>query len=199
MKKSFKLVGLLVLAAIAVVVFVGPKEIVASTTGYLYGHGLYIQSVPGTTVASITNAGAMTVTSLTNSGAATATTGTFSSNVSVAGNMAISGSQADVPNTSYSAIAVSSSISPVGVSFLVINASGTLTSTATPFISTTTAISGQTLTLMGGTNVLTVSDEGSVTGTLLELGDTSRALGAGDILKLRYYSGKWYEEAFVNN
>ena len=69
MKKSLKLVGLLVLAAIAVVVFVGPKEIVASTTGYLYGHGLYIQSVPGTTVASITNAGALTVTSVTNTGA----------------------------------------------------------------------------------------------------------------------------------
>ena len=92
MKKSLKLVGLLVLAAIAVVVFVGPKEIVASTTGYLYGHGLYIQSVPGTTVASITNAGAMTVTSLTNSGATTNT-----------GNLTVSG-QLILPSVSSTTI-----------------------------------------------------------------------------------------------
>ena len=92
MKKSFKLVGLLVLAAIAVVVFVGPKEIVASTTGYLYGHGLYIQSVPGTTVASISNTGAMTVTSLTNSGATTNT-----------GNLTVSG-QLILPSVSSTTI-----------------------------------------------------------------------------------------------
>lgn len=124
---------------------------------------------------------------------------TLTGNLTLVGNQSVSGSKAEVPNTAYSAIAVSSAISPVGVNFLVINASGTLTSTATPFISTTTAISGQMLTLMGGANVLTLGDNGSVTGTLLELGDTSRALGAGDILKLRYYSGKWYEEGFVNN
>ena len=124
---------------------------------------------------------------------------TLTGDLTLVGNQSVSGSKAEVPNTSYSAIAVSSSISPVGVNFLVINASGTLTSTATPFISTTTAISGQMLTLMGGANVITLGDNGSVAGTLLELGDTSRALGAGDILKLRYYSGKWYEEGFVNN
>ena len=124
---------------------------------------------------------------------------TLTGNLTLVGNQSVSGSKAEVPNTSYSAIAVSSSISPVGLAFAVINASGTLTSTATPFISTTTAISGQVITLMGGANVLTLTDEGGLTGSLMELGSATRALGAGDILKLRYYSGKWYEEGFVNN
>lgn len=203
MEKSLKLFLAVITAAVAIAA-ITQTDVWSKVTGYLYGHALYIESVPGTNVASIDTAGALTVTGITNSGALSATaitgtTGAFTSNVSVAGNLAVTGSQADVPNTSYSAIAVSSSISPVGVSFLVINASGALTSTATPFISTTTAISGQVLTLMGGANVLTLADEGSTTGTLLELGAASRALGAGDILRLRYYSGKWYEESFVNN
>lgn len=125
---------------------------------------------------------------------------TLTGNLTLVGNQSVSGSKAEVPSTSYSALAISSAISPVGVNFLVVSASGTLTSTATPFISTTTAISGQVITLFGGSaNVLTLTDEGGLTGSLLELGSGTRAIGAGDILKLRYYSGKWYEEGFVNN
>jgi hypothetical protein len=197
MKKSGYLLSLAI-AAFACLAMLG-SDASARSAGTLYGDALVIGTDYESPTAQISSAGVLTVTSLTNTGGVTGTTGVFTDDVSVAGNLAVTGSQADEPDTSYSAIAVSSSISPVDVSFLVINASGTLTSTATPFISTTTAISGQVITLMGGSNVLTLDDEGSTTGTLLELGDTSRALGAGDILRLRYYSGKWYEEGFVNN
>ena len=126
-------------------------------------------------------------------------TGSQTGDMTLIGNQSVSGSKADVPNTVYSSINVSTTMSPVGISFAVVNTSGTLTSTATPFLSTTTAISGQSITLMGGSNVLTLQDNGTLSGSLLELGDTTRALGAGDILRLRYYGGKWYEEGFVNN
>lgn len=101
--------------------------------------------------------------------------------------------------TSYSAVQVSTSFSPVNTTFMVINGTGTLTLESTPQIATTTAVSGQSITIMGGSNPVTFVDEGTLTGSLLELGAAGRALGAGDILKLRYYSGKWYEEGFVNN
>jgi hypothetical protein len=72
MKKSLNLLGLLLVAAIALAV--SSSSVRASLTGYLYGHGLFIQSVPGTTVASISNAGALSVTSVVNTGALSATT-----------------------------------------------------------------------------------------------------------------------------
>lgn len=115
------------------------------------------------------------------------------------GSAAFAGSLTQTPNTSLSAVETSTSISPVGISFAVINGTGTLTLESTPHIATTTALSGQSITLMGGANPVTFVDEGTLTGSLLELGANSRALGAGDILKLRYYGGKWYEEGFVNN
>ena len=70
MKKMLTLFALVLTTAVAVIGFgFGPKELIASTTGYLCGHGLYIESVPGTQVASISNAGALVVTSIANSGA----------------------------------------------------------------------------------------------------------------------------------
>ena len=61
----------LILVAVVVSMFAVSK-LVASTTGYLYGHGLSIESVPGTVVASISNAGALVATSIANSGAISA-------------------------------------------------------------------------------------------------------------------------------
>ena len=113
--------------------------------------------------------------------------------------LSMAGRIAFTPLTSYSSVNVSTSFSPVNSTFLVINGSGTITSTATPAISTLTAVSGQELLIMGGANVVTFQDNGTLSGSLLELGNTTRALGAGDILKLIYYSGKWYEIGFVNN
>lgn len=188
-----KMIGKIV--AIVVLTLVGfMPSVSARTTGVLYGDALVI-GYPGTTVAAISSAGALTVTGLTNTGAisqtgALALTGAFSH----------IGSFADTPDaTTYAALAGTTTLVPTVQSFVVINGTGTLSMTSTPHIATTTAVSGQSLTIMGGTNVVTFTDEGTLTGSLLELGAATRALGAGDILKLRYYSGKWYEEAFVNN
>ena len=73
MKKSLKLLGIVLTAAVAIAAL-SQTEAFAKITGYLYGHALVIESVPGTTVASIGTAGALTVTSIANSGALTATT-----------------------------------------------------------------------------------------------------------------------------
>ena len=62
----------LILVAVVVSMFAVSK-LVASTTGWLYGHGLKIESVPGTEVASISGAGALSVTSIVNTGALTVT------------------------------------------------------------------------------------------------------------------------------
>ena len=148
----------------------------ARTVGVLYGDALVIGDIAAP-VASIGTTGVLSMAGVANTGAV-----------------------AETPNTSsYSSIGISTSINPAGLAFIVMNASGTITSTATPFISTTSAVSGQVLTLMGGANAVTLQDNGTLSGSLLELGDTSRVLGAGDILRLRYYNGKWWEESFVNN
>jgi hypothetical protein len=104
-----------------------------------------------------------------------------------------------IPNTSYSAVQVSSSFSPVNTSFAVINGTGAITLSSTPTIATTTAISGQEITITGGTNAVTFTDNGTLSGSLLELSAATRAVAAGSMLKLRYYSGKWYEVSFAAN
>lgn len=104
-----------------------------------------------------------------------------------------------IANTSYPAVHISTSFSPVNTSFLVINGSGTLTMTSTPTISTTTAVSGQELTISGGANPVTFTDNGTLSGSLLELSAATRAVGTGSMLHLRYYNGKWYEVSFAAN
>jgi hypothetical protein len=104
-----------------------------------------------------------------------------------------------IPSASYSAVTVSTSFSPVNTSFLVINGTGTLTLTSTPTVSTTTAVSGQELTFLGGANPVTFTDNATLSGSLLKLGATTRALAVGDTLTLVYYNGLWYEKAFANN
>ncbi len=159
----------------------------ARTVGVVYGDALVIGDIEAP-VASIGTSGALSVASLSATGA-----------LSMAG-VTNTGAVSETPNTaSYSSIGISTSITPTGKAFIVLNASGTLTSTATPFISTTSAVSGQVLTLMGGANAVTLQDNGTLSGSLLELGSTTRALGAGDIIRLRYYDGKWWEESFANN
>ena len=104
-----------------------------------------------------------------------------------------------IANTSYSAVQISTSFSPVNTSFLVINGTGTITMTSTPTISTTTAVSGQELVITGGTNPVTFTDNGTLSGSLLELSAATRAVGTGSMLVLRYYGGKWYEVSFAAN
>ena len=76
---------------------------------------------------------------------------------------------------------------------------GALTVGSLPTIATTTATAGDRYTLLSTTATLTFSDDDQVTGTLLELGASTRALGVGDILELIYHNGKWWEIGFYNN
>jgi hypothetical protein len=71
MKKALQLIGFIAVAAAAVIAF--SPEAQARVTGFLYGKGLFIETIRGTTVASINTAGALTVTGITNSGALSAT------------------------------------------------------------------------------------------------------------------------------
>jgi len=75
-----------------------------------------------------------------------------------------------------------------------------MTSAATPFISTTTATAGQEIMIMGSsaTGTVTLSDNGTVSGSLLELDGTTITLGLGSNITLRYYSGKWYQCGGIN-
>ncbi len=68
-----------------------------------------------------------------------------------------------------------------------------------PTISTSSAVTGDIYIIHSATDTITYSDNGTVTGTLLELGSTTRALGVGDILVLIYRAGKWWEMGFFNN
>lgn len=191
MKKIVSFAVMLVMAALMLAVSASAK-----TVGYLYGDALVIGN-PASPVYSVSTAGVVTTTGAQTITGAQAITG----NQTVTGNQSVSGSKSEVPSTTYSSTVLytTNTISASGASFIVINGSGAIVMGSTPTIATTTAVSGQSITLFGGTNAVTFTDEGSLTGSLLELGSTTRALGAGDMLKLRYYGGKWYEEGFVNN
>lgn len=64
-------------------------------------------------------------------------------------------------------------------------------------------IDGQTLRLIGTSDSYTVTyqDDGTLTGSGLSLGSTTRVLGLGDVLQLRFdgYNQKWQEIGFNNN
>lgn len=85
-------------------------------------------------------------------------------------------------------------------SFVIVTSTGgPLVMSATPTISTTTARTGDIYIIQSTTATITLSDNDTVAGTLLELGSTTRALGVGDILAVIYRAGKWWELYFANN
>lgn len=84
---------------------------------------------------------------------------------------------------------------------ILICGTGTLTSQVIPFITTTTA-SGVQYTrflIIGGTNTFTLQDNGTLSGSRLNLGATTRALGDGDTLELILSGAEWREISFTNN
>lgn len=84
-------------------------------------------------------------------------------------------------------------------SFVVVTSTGgAITLSATPTIGTTGAVDGTVFIIQSATATVTLSDDDSVAGTKLELGDTSRALGVGDIIGLIYRNGSWWELFFSN-
>ena len=66
------------ISVFAMVMALSASYVVARTTGVLYGEALSIESIRGTVVASISNAGALVVSSIVNSGAISATNADFS-------------------------------------------------------------------------------------------------------------------------
>ena len=66
-------------------------------------------------------------------------------------------------------------------------------SKATPFISTTSYTQGTMFTLTGGTATLTLQDDDTLVGSLLELGATTRDIGTNDILQLYLLNDRWIE------
>jgi hypothetical protein len=79
---------------------------------------------------------------------------------------------------------------------------GNITPTSTPFMAAGT--NGQVIRLVNGdsADTLTLTDEGGMAGSNLQLGAATRALGPGDSLTLLYLtapSADWFEIAFTNN
>jgi hypothetical protein len=99
--------------------------------------------------------------------------------------------------------AVGDTVATSGSSAVIVTLSaGNITPTSTPFIADGT--SGQEIAIINGdaADILTLTDEGGMAGSNLQLGAATRALGPGDVLVLRYTSvptTDWYEVAFTNN
>lgn len=106
------------------------------------------------------------------------------------------GSRIVTPTTQYG-ITTSSAL-VVTSAFMVIKSTGSLTSAATPFISTTTATSGQIVEILNGDSsyTFTIKDKGTLSNSCLSLGGTTRAIGPGDSIVLYYYDGVWRERGF---
>lgn len=82
---------------------------------------------------------------------------------------------------------------------VVTSSGGAILLTATPTISTATARTGDIFIIHSTTATITVQDDGTLAGSALELGASTRALGVGDILVLIYRAGKWWELFLGNN
>lgn len=113
MKKSIQLLALALVAGLTIGYF--GSDAAARITGYLYGDALVI-GYPGTTVASISSAGAASVTGLTNTGAF-ANTGaiTNTGSVSVVGPVVASTAAASLQSASLYGAVVTLSTEPTAV------------------------------------------------------------------------------------
>lgn len=83
----------------------------------------------------------------------------------------------------------------------VVGSGGAVTLTATPTLAD--GVNGQAVEIWGtnDSNTVAIQDEGTLTGSNIQLPGTVRTLGLGDVLILRFNSttGYWYEAGFVNN
>jgi len=122
---------------------------------------------------------------------------TVTGDLSLTGNITSDGLETkSVSSTVY--LSTSSSLS-ITDSVMVICGTGTITSNATPFISTTTYTEGTHFMIVGGSNTVTLQDNGTKSGTLLELGGNTRSVGQNDVLELLLINGKWIEVGFGDN
>jgi hypothetical protein len=195
-KKLILMAGVVALfASAAAVAFAAPNR----------SDKFYLQSADGDEVR-ISSHGAIRQTGSfgqENSLSSTTINGTFGASGTVTLTDVVSIARFRTPtNGSSYAVGASTSLTSVNMdkTFMVLTSTGgAVTLGATPTIATTTFTNGDRYTILSATDTLTFSDNGTVSGTLLELGSTTRALGVGDILQLIYLSGKWYEIGYQNN
>ena len=83
----------------------------------------------------------------------------------------------------------------------VVGSGGAVTLTATPTLAD--GVDAQEIEIWGtnDTNTVAIQDEGTLTGSNIQLPGTVRTLGLGDVMILRFNSttGFWYETGFSNN
>lgn len=100
-------------------------------------------------------------------------------------------------------LAASTAIKAEASTVKVVGTSGATTLTVNPMIAANGLKDGQELTIEGtsDTDTVVLTDNGTDSGSLLELGASTRTLGIGDVLKLKYDATdvKWYEIGFNNN
>lgn len=132
--------------------------------------------------------------------AATSVTG----NVTVAGNSTVSG-KVIYPRTTITGVFGSTTIIPTSEFYVLTSSSpgGTVPMTSTPTLSTTTATDGQFVVLKGTSSVATITlqDNGTLAGSLLELGAATRVISDLKVITLMFDSlvGKWIEVSYGNN
>jgi hypothetical protein len=153
-------------------------------------------------------AAATKFTDLTVTGTLTAATSATSGNQTVTGNSTVTGDRAVagrnvITPTSMTGVTVSSSVPAAASYYILTSTSGALVMTATPAVSTTTATNGQTMILRGvsASNTFTLQDQGTLSGSLLELGASTRVISDKKVLSLIYDStlGEWLEQSYGNN
>lgn len=123
--------------------------------------------------------------------------GTIGANITLTGSYELpGGAKVEAPITQ-AITAVGDTIN-ADAGLKILNPDGDYVMTSTPTIPD--GLPGQILTLTvaeGEANTVTVQDEGSLGGSNLELKAVNRAIGAGNILRLRFINTKWYEESYV--
>lgn len=211
-KKALYLGGMAVGALLVVGVLAGP--VVARSVGWLYGEGLRIanpyEQSSGTPDVTLAAGGAYIQGALEVDGAARFD-GAFTANSELTASSRLITTKTQVGSqTGYGGIFASTTI-PVTSSYEVLLGSGTddTVLSSTPQIATTTVSGGDTkwtsgtyLTLTStSTNGVVFCDEGTCTGSRLQLGAATRTVDQYDVLMLVWDSadGYWREVSFTAN
>lgn len=135
---------------------------------------------------------------------------TVTGNSGVTGNQVVSGTNTVTGRTVYSrstqtGVTISSAINTSSTFVIIVTTSpnATIVTTAAPTLSTTTAVDGQFVVIKGTSSVSTYTfqDNGTLAGSLLELGAATRIVSDKKILTLIYDSlqGLWLEVSYANN
>lgn len=147
----------------------------------------------------VTAAGRVTSAGVTSTG-----TNTFSGTTNLTGPITPTGIFAPVRSTE-SGVTASSTIINTAMFVVVTTTSpaAAVVTSATPTISTTTATDGQFIVIKGTSSTATFAfqDNGTLAGSLLELGAASRVVSDLKVLGLMYDGtiGKWLEVFYGNN